>query len=230
INSISGVEALERRLLELIFDIVPAERAALLLESKASDEFASVFGRDRLGGGAQTVKVSRTIINQVRHDGVAILCNDVLESEALRQSDSLIASRIQSLICVPLMLFGKISGVLYLDTSDRSVRLDPNHLQLVTAISSIAAVALRNAQNLEHLEGENRRLQLDLNSEHNMVGESARMRDVFQFIARAGPTDSTVLVQGESGTGKELVARAIHKASARRDKPFVAINCAALTE
>jgi len=230
INSISGVEALERRLLELIFDIVPAERAALLLESKASDEFASVFGRDRLGGGAQTVKVSRTIINQVRRDGVAILCNDVLESEALRQSDSLIASRIQSLICVPLMLFGKISGVLYLDTSDRSVRFDPNHLQLVTAISSIATVALRNAQNLEHLEGENRRLQLDLNSEHNMVGESARMRDVFQFIARAGPTDSTVLVQGESGTGKELVARAIHKASARRDKPFVAINCAALTE
>jgi transcriptional regulator with GAF, ATPase, and Fis domain len=230
INSITGVEALERRLLELIFEIVPAERGALLLDSKASDEFASVFGRDRLRGGAQPVQVSRTIINQVRRDGAAILCNDVLESEALRQSDSLIASRIQSLICVPLMLFGKISGVLYLDTSDRSVRFDHNHLQLVTAISSIAAVALRNAQSLEHLEGENRRLEFDLNIEHNMVGESARMRDVLQFIGRAGPTDSTVLIHGESGTGKELVARAIHKASARRGKPFVAINCAALTE
>lgn len=230
VNSITGVEALERRVLELLFEIVPAERGALLLASEASDEFASVFGRDRLGGSAQPVQVSRTIINQVQRDGVAILCNDLLESEALRRSDSLIASRIQSLMCVPLMLFGKVSGVLYLDTADRSVRFDRNHLQLVTAVGAITAVALRNAQNFEGLESENRRLQFDLNIEHNMVGESARMRDVFQFIAKAGPTDSTVLVQGESGTGKELVARAIHKASPRRDKPFVAINCAALTE
>src|SRR5262249_829716 len=65
---------------------------------------------------------------------------------------------------------------------------------------------------------------------HNMVGEGARMRNVFQFIARAAPTDSTVLIEGESGTGKELVARAIHRASRRSEKPFVAINCAALTD
>ncbi len=230
VNSITGVEALERRVLELLFDIVPAERGALLLTSDASDEFASAFGRNRLGGAVEAVQVSRTIINQVQRDAVAILCNDVLESEALRQSDSLIASRIQSLMCVPLMLFGKVSGVLYLDTADRAVRFDRNHLQLVTAVGAITAVALRNAQNFERLESENSRLQFDLNIEHNMVGEGARMRNVFQFIAKAGPSDSTVLIQGESGTGKELVARAIHKASLRRDKPFVAINCAALTE
>ena len=63
-----------------------------------------------------------------------------------------------------------------------------------------------------------------------MVGESPRIREVYQFIAKAAPTTSTVLIRGESGTGKELVARAIHLNSSRAQNPFVAINCAALSE
>jgi Nif-specific regulatory protein len=56
------------------------------------------------------------------------------------------------------------------------------------------------------------------------------MRDVYQFVSRVAPHESTVLIRGESGTGKELVARAIHRTSKRGNRPFVAINCAALTE
>src|SRR2546428_307177 len=110
------------------------------------------------------------------------------------------------------------------------VRLDEEDLQLFTAIGGIAAVALDNARHLEWLQNENLRLQAEINIEHNMVGESARMREVFQFIDKVASTDSTVLLCGESGTGKELVARAIHVNSPRAGKPFVAINCAALTE
>ena len=82
----------------------------------------------------------------------------------------------------------------------------------------------------ERLEMENRRLQATINIEHDMVGASPAMRSVYQFIARVAPADSTVLIQGESGTGKELVARAIHRNSRRAGKPFLAVNCAAITE
>jgi Nif-specific regulatory protein len=63
-----------------------------------------------------------------------------------------------------------------------------------------------------------------------MIGESKAMHEVYDFVSRVAGRDSTVLISGESGTGKELVARAVHMNSGRVDKPFVAINCAAITE
>src|SRR5207253_2478351 len=63
-----------------------------------------------------------------------------------------------------------------------------------------------------------------------IIGESPQIVEVSQTIQRVAPTDSTVLLQGESGTGKELFARAIHQLSRRRDRPFVAINCAAIPD
>src|SRR3954452_19348067 len=63
-----------------------------------------------------------------------------------------------------------------------------------------------------------------------IIGESAKIVEVSQSIQRVAPTDSTVLLQGDSGTGKELFARAIPQLSPRRDRPFVAINCAAIPD
>lgn len=64
----------------------------------------------------------------------------------------------------------------------------------------------------------------------NIIGEHPKVREVFRIISKIAPTSSTVLIYGESGTGKELVARAIHDRSQRSDKPFFAINCAAIPE
>jgi Nif-specific regulatory protein len=231
INSVRGLESLQRQLLELIFEVVPADSGAILLiEDGNVEEFSSIFGLDRQSGPNRAVRVSRTITDRVLRDGVSILSNDVQESVDFNAADSLIASKIQALLCVPLMLFEKAVGVIYLYTSNPQTCFDKDQLQLVTAIAGLAAVALENARHVEWLESENRRLQEDIQVEHNMIGESQRMRDVYQFIARVAPTSSTVLIWGESGTGKELAARAIHLNSPRKNKPFVAVNCAALTE
>src|SRR5215470_3019309 len=64
----------------------------------------------------------------------------------------------------------------------------------------------------------------------DLIGQSNQMRAVFKLVETVSYSSATVLIQGESGTGKELVARAIHYRSSRKDKPFVAVNCSALTD
>ncbi|HEX8890503.1 MAG TPA: sigma 54-interacting transcriptional regulator [Pyrinomonadaceae bacterium] len=231
INSVRGLDALQRRILELIFEVVPAERGAILLtDGDNFNEFSSIFGLDRREGPNRAVHVSHTITQRVLNEGISFLSNEVQQSENLTTAESLISSKIQALLCVPIMLFDKPLGVIFLYSSDPVARFDKDQLQLVTAIAGIAAVALENARHIEWLESENQRLQDDIQIEHNMIGESQRMREVYQFIARVAPTTSTVLITGESGTGKELIARAIHLNSPRKNKSFVAVNCAALTE
>jgi transcriptional regulator with GAF, ATPase, and Fis domain len=94
----------------------------------------------------------------------------------------------------------------------------------------MAAGAWENATILGWLQEENQRLQQELKIEHDMVGVSAKMRELQRQIGKVAPSNSTVLILGESGTGKELIARAIHRNSLRAAGPFVAINCAALAD
>jgi Nif-specific regulatory protein len=229
INAVRGVGGLQKRLLELLFEVVPAQHGAILLTDDDTIEAASVFGLDRTNGKDETITVSQTIARQVLRDGIALLANDPATAPTLG-TESLIRARSASVMCVPLIMLDRKLGIIYLDTSVRSDEFNKDHLQLVMAISGIAAVAIENARHFEWLEDENRRLLEDVNIEHNMVGEGAAMERVYHFISKVAPTDSTVLISGESGTGKELAARAIHRNSKRSGKPFMAVNCAALNE
>ncbi len=230
VHSTSDLDRLQEQILELLFEVVPAERGAILLDGKGGDRFSSVFARHRTPETSEAVRVSRTITRQVLEQGVAMLATDVPGRSGLPNAESLTSFNIRSLLCVPLAVFQKIIGCIYLDTTDPGSRFDKEHLELVTGIAGISSVALENAQRLQWLEQENLRLTTEMNLQHNMVGESTRMKDVYQFLARVAPSESTVLVMGESGTGKELVARAIHRGSPRAKRPFVTINCAAIPE
>lgn len=230
VSSVRGLEALERQILESVFEVAPADRGAILLCDTGPDDCSSAFGWDRRAGPSQTVQVSRTIVSQVLSERVAVLSNDIPADDSFSDTVSIIERRIHSVLAVPLEVFDRPLGVIYLESSNPQAQFDENHLQLLTAIGSIAASALENARRMEALEQENRRLQDEIAVEYNMVGDGQRMREVYQFISRVAPRDVTVLIYGESGTGKELVARAIHRASSRAAKPWVAINCAALAE
>jgi transcriptional regulator with GAF, ATPase, and Fis domain len=211
INSTRGLEALQRQLMELTFEAIPADTGAILTFDPHSKDTESTFGWSRQGGATGAVVVGRTAVEKVIDERAAVLSNDV-----------------PSVLVVPLLLFDQVIGVIYLEAI--STPFDEGHLQLLVGIAGMAGGALDSTRRLESLETENRRLKSDINLQHSMVGESPRMRDVYQFIAKVAPTDSTVLLRGESGTGKELVARAIHLSSPRNQKSFVAINCAALSE
>ncbi|MCE9556403.1 MAG: sigma-54 dependent transcriptional regulator [Planctomycetes bacterium] len=107
-----------------------------------------------------------------------------------------------------------------------------DYLRKPFPLDKLAAITQR-AFERRQLQKENQQLKVAMKRDrptHEMVGQSVAIKEIFRLIERAGPTDKAILIQGESGTGKELVARALHHASGRADKPLVAINCAALPE
>ncbi|MFY9702390.1 MAG: sigma 54-interacting transcriptional regulator [Terriglobales bacterium] len=230
LNAVRGLAALQQKALEAVLEISPADRVAILLREAGTEGFTSVVGRDRRLGPNQTIQVSQTILSQVLEQNLAVLSNDIPGDETFREAESLLEPKVRAVLAVPLEVQDKILGVLYLDTSSQGSRFDSGLLQLVTALGNVAALAIENASHLERLGDENRRLQQEISIEHSMVGESSRMREVYQFVSRVAARESTVLIQGESGTGKELVARAVHNNSGRADRPFVAINCAAIVD
>jgi Nif-specific regulatory protein len=229
IHSIRNLESFGEQLLNLIFEVIPASRGVIVLMEEKAEEPSFVFGLHR-NAAKQAVQVSRTVLDQVLGEGIALMSNDVMADEKLRGASSLVWEHIQALLAVPLVGSEKTLGLIYVDTTDTTAHFDKDHLQMLRAIGAIAAISLENIRRVDRLENENRRLQAELAIEHDMIGNSPRMRDVYQFIAKAAPTESTVLIRGESGTGKELAARAIHLNSRRSRKPFLAINCAALTD
>ncbi|MBS0209516.1 MAG: sigma-54-dependent Fis family transcriptional regulator [Planctomycetes bacterium] len=106
------------------------------------------------------------------------------------------------------------------------------YLRKPSSLAELEAL-VEKATNRRHLVKENQQLKHLLNQRPGkceMIGESSAIKEVWRLIERAGPTDKAILIQGESGTGKELVAAALHRTSARADRPLVTINCAALPE
>jgi Nif-specific regulatory protein len=140
-----------------------------------------------------------------------------------------------SFIGVPVILLEKPVGVLTVD------RLFGPEISFEEDIRFLTVVAMLIGQFLNLHEAiaskekllveENTYLKEELRtrySHHNIIGQSKIMQEVFRYIEKVAPSRATTLLLGESGTGKELVARAIHQASPRQDKPFIKVNCAAL--
>ncbi|MBS1797662.1 MAG: sigma 54-interacting transcriptional regulator, partial [Acidobacteria bacterium] len=225
INVLHDAEELRTELLRRVFEVVPADEGAIVLVDE-NGETIETAGFNR-AAGTDEAGVSSTIVKQVLAEEKVILVADFAAVAALQNAESLFLRKISSVLCAPVRLFEKTLGVIYLASAQS--RFDESHLRFVTAVAGIAAVALENARHFARLESENARLR-DEALNRNMIGESAPMQRVFEIIRRVAPTDSTVLITGESGTGKELAAQAVHLNSPRRDRPFVAINCAALTE
>ena len=134
-------------------------------------------------------------------------------------------------VALALYVRGAIAGVLAAWFPPEEAANLSDHRDTLSAIATLAAIALETVREIERLQAENVLLVERLGvGDAGIVGDSPAIRKLLQMIARVAPQEASVLVLGESGTGKELVARALHRQSARSAKPFVAINCAALTE
>jgi Nif-specific regulatory protein len=225
-----GAEEIAQQWLEGIFEAIPAQQGGVLLFDGPSQEPCFASYRDRETGPTTTVRTYRAIVDQARRGVTGIMATAVLPDRSPAAAGDLPDPRLRSVLASPIITSARTLGVIYLDSSIPNVPFHEDHLELARSVGAILGLALENARRLEWLETENARLQKASDIEHDMVGVSPRMREVYQFVSKVAPSDSTVLIRGESGTGKELVARAIHRNSPRAGMPFLAINCAALTE
>jgi Nif-specific regulatory protein len=182
-------------------------------------------------------RVSPFLTSTVLRDGQAVMARNVMDDSNLGNRDSQGEILATSVICAPIRLSGKISGLVHLYSTDPQRSTDPEDLEFTLAVADTLGVALENlnkrqelAENLNQMRSENVQLREQLGVQSEIVGSSDVMLRVTQQIARAAPSRATVLIRGESGVGKELVARAVHFSSPRAKGPFVCLNCAALSE
>jgi Nif-specific regulatory protein len=154
---------------------------------------------------------------------VSAALSHVCEEGAFSDASSL-------LVAVPLYLSGNLFGAIVVRLNEPERPHLAAHLETLTAISALASVGFEANREVETLRAENKFLQQQIAPSGGIVGVSPLLRRLMERVERVAPHDTTVLITGESGTGKELIARALHDRSNRRDRPFIPVNCAALTE
>ena len=216
----SARHALERYLLSLILDVIPAQRGAILLYEDTLEEPSSLYVDDHQAHSQRPVSISPELVKRVMTESGGLLIEGVSQGAAVPEAPP------DSLLLAPLKIRGQACGLIYLEGRAFAEK----HLQLLMAVAQLASMAMENAFHIEWLQAENQRLEAEVHPDHHMIGSSQPLKDLQRNIARAARAPATVLILGETGTGKELVARAIHQNSPRAGKPFVAVNCAALPE
>jgi len=150
--------------------------------------------------------------------------------EVNRRVDNRIGYRTDSLVAVPLIdLRGKAMGVFEV-INHKQGKFSAEDQRDLIELARHASAALAKTQQLTQLVETRDRLTQDAINQVQLVGDSAQMENLKATISRVGNTDLAVLLLGENGTGKEVVSRQIHYQSKRRHEPFIAVNCAAITE
>lgn len=149
----------------------------------------------------------------------------VAEKKAIRAKCDT-GGRFADLICVPLVADETVIGAIHLYRQSRPFQ--DSVFELAVAISNIMVRALATANRHCLLAAQHSRLVQQSATFDELKGESQPMRELKVRIERVAPASGCVLVRGESGSGKELVARAIHRASPRADRPMLSVNCAAI--
>lgn len=219
-----------------------AQSAANVLEAEASSVMLLDHRRNKLVFKAAFGEKGPSLVGQVFDAGLGIAGRVVTTGEPILAPDAHLHPAFYSefdqrgsfqthgLIAAPLRHRGRIIGVVEVLNKKDGAQFTRQDLGILGLFANLAAIGTGNAQMHEDLKKENLGLREGSFQDDVIVGNSAALREVLQLCDRVAGTNATVLLLGETGTGKELSARRIHVNSPRKNKPFIAINCAALPE
>jgi serine/threonine-protein kinase PknK len=235
-----------------------AERGVLLLREGDGQRLAAARHVEGGSDSELLLGLSSTIARRALMNGEVIVADDVRRDPRFSECAS-VAIDVKSVLCIPISARDQIEGAIYLDRRRRGASFSADAIAAARAIGTLLASALLGARIIGDLETRGRELEAareelslalatrtaerdDIGrrlaqiedvtpaGESFIVGSSAVMKRLRRLIQTVAASDVPVLISGETGSGKELIARAVHAASSRRDQPFVAVNCGALSE
>jgi transcriptional regulator with GAF, ATPase, and Fis domain len=217
-SALAAVESADRAVDLLLRGLIAAAEVdigALILAEAGTFRIAAA--RDRDGAILDDARelLSDTIVRDVLGTGERVQVDDLVAHSRYAAVPSVAALRLRSAICLPMRLDGKTLGAIFLAKRSRTNVDD----RMVAELRILAAIAVPFLAQLRRPPEQAR---------DELVGESPVVQRLRALVKRIGPSDLSVLLHGPSGSGKELVARAVHRASPRANKPLIAINCASV--
>jgi Nif-specific regulatory protein len=232
------LQAVFEGLSEAIFELVPrATHLAIDLSDDPDGRLNTVYTRMRSASSKpERFQVSRAVVRRVQRDKAAVL---VSNAEKEVGTESVMKAQIVSILGVPLWDGETIRGVIQIDNREGRGFFVEADLDMLTVLAGQATLAIENARLVqrlklaeEKLRGEVKYLKTREEKRRfsDIIGDSSAMREIFRQLEKVIDTRATVCIEGETGTGKEVIASAIHYQGRRRDKLFVAQNCAAVPE
>ena len=232
VNAGMGLDEVFTHLVRGAAEVMHAEGASVLMLSDSGEEliFRAAVGPGSRGLVGMRIDRDQGIAGQVLKTGRAVRVDDTaMNRNFLPDIDRKTRTRTRGLLASPLIFGKEAVGVIEVVNPAEKKQFTERDLELLNLFANLTASAARNAQTFDRLSRDNRSLR-EAAPPPAVVGSAPAIRAALRLARKVAPTRTSVLLTGQSGTGKEVMARAIHNLSNRRACPFIAVNCAALTE
>lgn len=224
----SQFEKLEKGLQSIVTGL-ESDRGAILM--MANDEWICKSAWSRSGHPLQGFVLSQTILSEILQSRRAVLSRDTSIDPRFEDKRSVAGDEIRSVIAAPIFVEETLGGIFYIDRIDGdSHPFGEAELWATGIAASAIGAGLSLNEEIIELNQEKHGLVKSVLDTHPIIGSSAGINLVRNFIKKVAPTNGTVLIRGETGTGKELVSRGLHYQSPRAASPFITINCAAIPQ
>ncbi|MBD3410193.1 MAG: GAF domain-containing protein [Ignavibacteriales bacterium] len=234
LTAASGERLLIDETIDVMVDVVGAERGLFAKYDRGKDGFDIVAARDASRENIDDLsKFSSGLLRTALETRAPKLYHDVAADPNASQFKSLLIQNINSALAAPIISKGVVWGVILVDSRGDRKGFVSENLAVVEFIADLVSLALDKIEGIERMRNENLALRSEIAAVRplpDIVGESKAMRRLSATIRKVAPTDATALLLGESGVGKDLVARAIHRISPRKEGPFLAQFCGAIPD
>jgi transcriptional regulator with GAF, ATPase, and Fis domain len=243
--TMKDIEELLETMLDTVIDVTGAEKGLILLledgGTSGQSEDGTTLGKPVIRA-ARNVKreaitdttgaISDSIVRRVLETGRPVIVSDAVTDEQFGSSESVLALRLSSVMCAPLVSQGQVTGAMYVGNDRVKGLFERGQLDLLSIFAGQASLILQNAMLLNALRADKEKLSAELKDKRfgEIIGVCPSMMEVFRKLQKVATTDISVLITGETGTGKELIAHELHRRSGRANGPFVVINCGAIPE